>query len=379
MTGDPNDRILVVDDEPAMLWAVKRNLSPTYQIATARNVKEALARLKEAHFDIALVDVQLNDPKGDGYLLCQKIRARYEEIDVILMTGSTTQPDEKLFNSLEKDAFYFLFKPFEAKVLRALVERCFRLKRERQKKEAYARTLADDLESARKFQQSLLPKEPMFEKEWTLDGRFRPCDALGGDIFFYRIGDDNVITFALCDITGHGVAAAMIAGMLRASIDAAQRRAVNLEALLSELQKGIGFLTDKRFATAVCGQLFSDGRLRYFNAGHPPVLFLGNGKIEEFHNTGTVLMDIFVDQPRTIEEVMIPPGGRLLVYSDGIMEAQSPANKMFELKGLRESFKQTAVKTVPRALDEIIKHMLHHSAGRPITDDVSLLMIERKK
>ncbi|HEY0556955.1 MAG TPA: response regulator, partial [Thermoanaerobaculia bacterium] len=145
-----HDHILVVDDDPGMRRVIERVLSPAYRLASVAGATEAMRLLERQDFDLALVDVRLKD--GDGYSLCQAIRARRPETDVILITGSISEPDEKLFRSLEEGAFYFLFKPFDRRVLLALVERCLRLQRERDTKERYARALADDLEKARLFQ-----------------------------------------------------------------------------------------------------------------------------------------------------------------------------------------------------------------------------------
>ena len=99
------------------------------------------------------------------------------------MTGSLSEPDEKLYRSLEEGAFYFLFKPFERRVLRALVTRALDLQRERRAKEKYASELAADLERARLFQARLMPSAALRDAGWHLEGRFLPCDALGGDFY----------------------------------------------------------------------------------------------------------------------------------------------------------------------------------------------------
>ena len=179
MSHTERDRILVVDDDPGMRRMAERVLAKLYDVGTADGVTTALNLLGERHFHVALVDVQLLD--GDGYSLCHQILASSPETDVILMTGSLSEPDEKLHRSLEEGAFYFLFKPFDRRVLRALVSRCLQLQKERRAKEKYARELAEDLEKARAFQQSLMPQEAVREAGWHLEGRFQPCDALGGD------------------------------------------------------------------------------------------------------------------------------------------------------------------------------------------------------
>src|SRR3954464_11925887 len=113
----PHDRILVVDDDPGMRRAIERILAPTYAVEVVAGATEALECLERSEFDLALVDVRLKE--GDGYTLSHATRPRWPETDVILITGSISEPDEKLFRSLEEGAFYFLFKPLHPRVPRA--------------------------------------------------------------------------------------------------------------------------------------------------------------------------------------------------------------------------------------------------------------------
>ncbi|MCP3979825.1 MAG: response regulator [bacterium] len=131
-------RVLVVDDDPGVLRTVGRILQPVYDVVSASTAAEAMESAAAGDVAVALVDIQL-DAEDDGYAVCRELRRLSPETDVILMTGSVSQSDEKLFRSLEQDAFYFLFKPFERRVLRALLERCLRLQRERRAKRGAGR------------------------------------------------------------------------------------------------------------------------------------------------------------------------------------------------------------------------------------------------
>ena len=100
MTPARIERILAVDDDPGMRRVLSRTLAPPYQVELARTSAEARERLLGHRFDVALVDIQLED--GDGYRLCREIREKSPETDVILITGSHSEPDEKLYRSLEE-------------------------------------------------------------------------------------------------------------------------------------------------------------------------------------------------------------------------------------------------------------------------------------
>jgi sigma-B regulation protein RsbU (phosphoserine phosphatase) len=382
------DRILVVDDDPGMRHTLQRILAPAYEVETAMGERAALARLHmsfpgqgslagqggEPGFALALVDVRLAD--GDGYALCQAIRERYPQTDVILITGSLSEPDEKLYRSLEEGAFYFLFKPFDRRVLLALVERCLRLQRERVAKERFASTLAADLERARRFQQSLLPRQSIAASGWRLEGRLLSCEALGGDLYLAHAGSDGLV-WAVSDVVGHGVSAAMYAGMLRSTLDAARRRSPEPRQLIGELLDGIDFFDAAKYATLFYGLLLPDGGLRYINAGHPPGLWQHDGGIDLLPSTGFFLSTAFRSRPHVPGEIAMAAGDRLLVYTDGASEACGPAGEELGVGGLTAALAASRGLPLTDALDALLDRVRVHCAGRPLDDDVTLLLIER--
>ncbi len=369
------ERILVVDDDAGLRRTLARILEPPYRVEAVAGATEAMARLDKS-FALALVDVRLQD--GDGYSLCKALRERRPDMDVILITGSISQPDEKLFRSLEEGAFYFLFKPFDRRVLLALVERCLRLQRERLAKERYAGVLAADLERARLFQQSLVPHEPVEGAGWRVEGRLLSCDALGGDFWLAQPDDGLGLVLAVCDVVGHGVSAAMYAGMLRSTLGAALRRGTAPERVAAELLADADFLAGSTCATMIYGLLDPDGRVRAFNAGHPPVFRLpAAGAVERLAATGPLLHSVFRDRPMPAQEVAMAPGDRLLSYTDGAYEVRNPADQELGLERLEDAFAALRGRPAGEVLDTLMDLVLAHGAGRPVADDVTLVLVER--
>jgi phosphoserine phosphatase RsbU/P len=370
------ERILVVDDDAGLRRTLQRILQPPYQVEAVAGASEALARM-ETPYALALVDVRLKD--GDGYSLCKALRERRPAMDVILITGSISEPDEKLFRSLEEEAFYFLFKPFDRRVLLALVERCLRLQRERVAKERYAAELAADLERARLFQQSLVPREPVVGAGWRIEGRLLSCDALGGDFWVAQPGDGPGLVLAVCDVVGHGVSAAMYAGMLRSTLGAAWRRSADPVRVASELLADADFLSGPTCATMVYGLLGAGGEVRAFNAGHPPLLLLRAGEtaVRPLSSGGPLLHRIFRDREMPCLEIAVSPGDRLLAYSDGAFEARNPADQELGLDRLGEAFAALRGRPIGEALDALMDLVRAHGAGRPVADDVTLVLVER--
>ena len=371
------DRVLVVDDDAAIRHTLTRILQPAHEVVVAASPEEALELLAHEPFHVALIDVHLH-ASGDGYELCQSVKATAPETDVILITGSVSQPDQKLYRSLEEGAFYFLFKPFERKVLRALVDRCLALQRERRAKEAYARALADDLDRAKAFQESLLPRCSLEAAGWKIAGRYRSCDALGGDLYHWLVERDGSVVFAIADVVGHGVSAAMYSGMLRSTLDAARRIDPEPEEAVRLMMQGVDFFSGGRYASLFYGRLYADGRLRYVNAGHPAAICISSeGRIERLPATGLFLTAEFSGMVRKVREVRLDPGAWLVAFTDGVTEALDPKADEFGDGRLERAVREAAGGTPEEMVVRILKRLDDHRDGRPLNDDVTLLAAVR--
>lgn len=400
MKRDPA-KILVVEDEPGVLRAVQRVLASQHEVTPAQRVSEALERLEEETFDIAIVDLQL--PDGDGYRVHQEIHRRHAETDVILMTGSTTRQDQKLFQALEQDAFYFLFKPFDRRVLIALVERCLRLRRLQRENLRHLERLARDQKKAREIQRSLLPETPMEAHGWSITARFEPAEEVSGDLYTVlpleaglesvesgksAEGGSEALAVLVADVIGHGLPAAMYAGMLRSTFDAARRLDPSPGAMFDRLFAGLDFFASNSGASLFYGVLHPDGRLCYLSAGHPPALLCrargetatDSTRLEHLRSTGPKLLPVPVvrELPRSTGEVVLEPGDRLLLYTDGLPEAKSPENRELELEGIEAAFTGCADIETEATLDRLLKTLESHCDGRPLEDDVTVLLVERR-
>jgi sigma-B regulation protein RsbU (phosphoserine phosphatase) len=142
-------RILIVDDEPGMLRAVERVLGEQHDVVGTRLSREALATATEFHPELAIVDIRM--PDLDGFELMAQLKSRCPAIDVILMTGSVDDLDEKLIRAIRSPAFYFIQKPFDREVLRTLVERCVELRWRREEHRQNLKRLETEMAEAAPF------------------------------------------------------------------------------------------------------------------------------------------------------------------------------------------------------------------------------------
>jgi hypothetical protein len=220
------------------------------------------------------------------------------------------------------------------------------------------------------------PRQAIAAAGWRLEGRLLSCDALGGDLYLAHAGDDGLV-WAVGDVVGHGVGAALYAGMLRSTLDAARRRSPEPREMIGELLDGIDFFEAAKYATLFYGLLLPDGELRYVNAGHPPALWQHDGKIDPLPATGFFLSTAFRNHPHAPGKISMQPSSRLLVYTDGASEACGADDQEFGPAGLAAALAQVRDLPLTDALDGMLDLIRAHSAGRPLDDDVTLLLIER--
>jgi phosphoserine phosphatase RsbU/P len=364
-------RILVVDDEPGMLRAVERVLSEDHQVIGTRFSREALSLAEEFHPDLAIVDIRM--PDVDGFELMAQLKARFPAIDVILMTGSVDDLDDKLVRAIRSPAFYFIQKPFDREVLRTLVARCVELQRRREEHRQNLKRLESEMAEARAFQQSLLPKPEAIVNGVALCCRYTPCSAMGGDLYDYVAVPAGRTALLIADVSGHGVSAAMLTGIVKSAFHASHVDGFEPAAIVTRVSMGLAAFSPDRFVTLVAALISPDERqLRYVNAGHPPMVVWGNGRQPVWlGSTGPLVSPVLTASTWDVEAVPIDEGDRLLLYTDGVSETLADEDGQS-----RERFTSAidrASEGGAALLDAILADIRGELAGRLQPDDLTLL------
>ena len=196
-----------------------------------------------------------------------------------------------------------------------------------------------------------------------------PARAFTGDFYFVRRADRRLL-FALGDVAGKGLNAAVFMAMIqeeleRTSCDDPSSDMMRLHTFLKPL------IPLNRFATAVAGHVSDEGVIKLANAGHcPPLLLRADGRVEEIASTGPVLGVLSSSQWRTFETTLLP-GESLVLYSDGVIETRSKDGEEFGTGRLIAALNGNDSETIA---GNVLKAVRQY--GRT-EDDLTLLVIRR--
>jgi phosphoserine phosphatase RsbU/P len=365
-------RILVVDDEPGMLRAVERILCRRHQVTAVASAREALDAAVALRPDLAVLDVRM--PDLDGFELTARLKALDPTIDVILMTGSMSNPDQKLIRAIRENAFYFIQKPFDSEVLRTLVERSLELRRLAEENRVHTARLEGELAEARVFQESLLP-----EAETTIEGvsiacRYEPCSELGGDFCDYAPAAAGRVAVLVADVSGHGVSAAMLTGIVKATFRSCHVEEYDPAAVVSRIRTAIQPFSPDRFVTVFAGLVDTrERRLDYVGAGHPDALLRSGRSMTRLESTGPLISPAFPDHLWKKMSTAFAPGDQLLVYTDGITEARGEEGFFGEERLIETVLAAGAAATGPALIRRIVDAVGAWSGHKPQPDDLTLL------
>jgi phosphoserine phosphatase RsbU/P len=364
-------RILVVDDEPGMLRAVERVLSQDYQVVATRLSSDALRIANEFRPELAIVDIRM--PEVDGFELMARLKARFPGLDVILMTGSVDDLDDKLVRAIRSPAFYFIQKPFDRDVLRTLVERCVELRRRREDHRQNLIRLETEMAEARAFQQSLLREPEAIVNGVAVCCRYTPCSALGGDLYDYAAAPAARTALLIADVSGHGVSAAMLTGIVKSAFHASHADGFEPAAVVQRVSMGLAAFSPDRFVTLIAALISPDERqLRYVNAGHPPMVLWGRAREPQWlASTGPLISPVLTTAKWAAAAVPMEEGDHLLMYTDGVSETLADGDGRAERR---------FTSTIDRAstggaelLDAILADLHRELAGALQPDDLTLL------
>jgi sigma-B regulation protein RsbU (phosphoserine phosphatase) len=241
---------------------------------------------------------------------------------------------------------------------------------------AQQRSLEHDLELAAEIQRGLLPPPEITIPGWDIAYHYRPAGVVSGDYCDLINSGDGGLYFMLADVAGKGIAAALLSANLRAVFRALIPLGLSMEKMLAQASRLFCESTlPTQYATLVAGRVSASGDLEIVNAGHLPVLLAGESKVTVFESTD-LPFGMFCDQQFTAAKARLQPGDTLLLYTDGVSEAQNHAGDEYGVQRLRslvEGQSRTCANMLVRACRE---HLDGFREGHERADDETLLAIQ---
>jgi sigma-B regulation protein RsbU (phosphoserine phosphatase) len=237
--------------------------------------------------------------------------------------------------------------------------------------------IRQELETARRIQESTLPGEPPRLPGLDLAARYVPASEVAGDFYDFLPGEGRRIGLIVADVSGHGVPAALVAAMLKVATASQAAHAASPARVLSEINQIFHGKLKNQFITALCVHLdLEAATLRWASAGHPPPLLwkAREGRVEELAHGGIVIgrlrRAVYTEASAVLE-----PGDRLLLFTDGIPEAVSPTGEQLGDDRLRAILAEHATAPAGTIADALLARVAAWTGRNAAFDDDLTLVV----
>ncbi|MBI1799681.1 MAG: SpoIIE family protein phosphatase [Candidatus Eisenbacteria bacterium] len=242
------------------------------------------------------------------------------------------------------------------------------------------RRIEKELAIAREIQLSFLPKSSPEIAGFDLAGTMLPHDEVGGDYFDFIPISETRIGLAVADVSGKGIPAALIMAGFRMCLLAEIRNEFAIRAVMRKVNSLLHESIDRdKFVTAFYGVLdFRNRVLIFSNAGHnPPILLREGGRID-YLTDGGVALGVLPDARYEERPIAIRPGDVLVLYTDGVTEAEGPLGEQFGRRRLEECVARISGLPARQIVDGVVGEVLGFAGERGQNDDLTLVVLKAR-
>ncbi len=367
-------RILVVDDKEDNLRLMEGMLRVAgYTRVESTSDPSAVCDLYERNrYSLILLDLQM--PGMDGFAVMEALR-KVEADGYLPVIVITAQPSHKL-RALAAGARDFLGKPFDMAELRARVRNSIEVRllhtELRKKNEA-------ELALAEQTQRSLLPHVvPEFEN-YRIHAFNSPTQYVGGDFYDFLPLSAGEWMGVVADVSGKGISAALLSSMVLGGLSMEFRSGTRPAEVLARLNRLVCERSlDYQYVTMFVFVLNGEGAGQFISAGHNVgyLFHAGTGKIEKLRPEHYAV-GMFADAAWQSRPLELGDGDMLVVYSDGLTDAQNGREEMFGETRLLELIRALGPAGIEAVREGLEAAVVSFTEGEPQLDDITFVLVER--
>ena len=397
-----NARILVVDDQEANVRLLEGMLriAGYLSIESTTDPREVCELHRKNRYSLILLDLQM--PGMDGFQVMEGLK-EIEQDGYLPVLVITAQPAHKL-RALEAGAKDFVSKPFDLAELRARVHNILEVRLLHMETKNYSKVLEEtvrELEASREVvrlktlaerkkseeelalaqetQVSLLPRFlPQFEN-FRIHAFSNPTRYVGGDFYDFLQLSSGEWVGVLADVSGKGMSAALLSSMVLGALSMEFHSRTQPEEVLNRVNQ---LLCEKslpyQFVTLFLFLLSQNGMGQFISAGHNPayVFRSATGKIERLISEAFFL-GMFDSASYQSRSLRLDKGYVLVVYSDGLTDAQNLEEEMFGEERLLNIIRQEAPSGGQAIEQKFLDAIQEFTQGVPQTDDITFVVVEK--
>lgn len=239
--------------------------------------------------------------------------------------------------------------------------------------------LLQDVELAGQVQRMFLPTSRPSIAGLEIAGMMQPARGVGGDYYDYIPIDEHTIQLVIADVAGKGVPAALLMSATAAAVQLEVSEKRDMLEVVNRLNNGIHSVSDgDRYVTLLLADIDALSRsLRYVNCGHnPALLFRAKTRDVVRMNSSCFPVGMFDSVACEINRADLGDGDILVLYTDGITEAENPQGEEFGLERLSAAILRGSSLSAERLMSDIYQNASDFSRGVGFNDDVTILVVK---
>ncbi|MEA1976702.1 MAG: SpoIIE family protein phosphatase [Chloroflexota bacterium] len=374
------EEILIVDDKPANLRLLSQMLADRgFIVRAVKSGPRALESVRATPPNLILLDIKM--PGMDGYEVCRQLKELRGSRGIPVIFISALNEIQNKVQGFNVGGVDYITKPFQYEEVIARVETHLALRRFQKRLQKANKRYEKELKLAGSLQANLIPKQAPAIPGYQLSFVLRSARETSGDFYDFFPLNSGHFGILVADVVDKGAGAALLMAFGQTLLRTlAEKLPDHPDRVLKNVnQRMLSYIDASHFITVFYAILEPEkNELVYSNAGHNPAIHLkaANGEIQLLKNTG-IPLGLYDDQVWQKRKIQLDPGDLVVIYTDGITDAQNSLNELYGMDRFSKNI-QANRNRPPAELEKLILEDIDRFLdGAPQPDDMALVILRK--